>query len=158
VGPRFAGAAVGLVFGFVLCWSGMIDPNVIRSALLFESSYLFLFFGSAVLVATVGVELLRHRHARALLTGAPVEWTRERAGRRHVVGSAVFGVGWGVANACPGPIAAQIGQGMLWALPLLAGVVIGVLLFQRGGAPETEPPTDAPAKPTPSVVPVTQSG
>ena len=149
---------VGLVFGFVLCWSGMIDPNVIRSALLFESSYLFLFFGSAVLVATVGVELLRHRRARALLTGVPVEWTRERAGRRHVVGSAVFGVGWGVANACPGPIAAQIGQGILWALPLLAGVAIGVLLFQRGGALETEPPTDARPQPTPAVAPVTPTG
>src|SRR6478672_8197833 len=98
----------------------MVDPNVIRSALLFESSYLFLFFGSAVLVATVGVELLRHWRARALLTGVPVEWTREQAGRRHVVGSAVFGIGWGVANACPGPIAAQIGQGILWAIPLLA--------------------------------------
>lgn len=136
----------------------MIDPNVIRSALLFESAYLFLFFGSAVLVATVGVELLRHWQARALLTGAPVAWVRERAGRRHVVGSAVFGVGWGVSNACPGPIAAQIGQGILWAIPLLAGVVIGVLLFQRGGAVETEPAADAPAKPSPAIVPVTQSG
>ena len=158
MGPRSAGAVVGLVFGFVLCWSGMIDPNVIREALLFENAYLFLFFGSAVLVATVGVELLRHWRARALLTGAPVSWTRERAGRRHVVGSALFGLGWGVANACPGPIAAQIGQGILWAIPLLAGVVIGVLLFQRGGAVETEPPIDAAAKPTPSAVPVTQSG
>ncbi|HYI79908.1 MAG TPA: DUF6691 family protein [Thermoleophilaceae bacterium] len=158
MGPRLAGAAVGLVFGFVLCWSGMVDPNVIRSALLFQSSYLFLFFGSAVLVATVGVELLRHWRARALLTGAPVSWARERARGRHVVGSLLFGVGWGVANACPGPIAAQIGQGMLWALPLLAGVVIGVLLFQRGGAVETEPPADAPAKPAASAVPVTQSG
>jgi uncharacterized membrane protein YedE/YeeE len=147
-----------LVFGFVLCWSGMIDPNVIRSALLFENSYLFLFFGSAVLVATVGVELLRHWRARALLTGAPVGWTRERVGRRHVVGSLLFGVGWGVANACPGPIAAQIGQGILWTVPLLAGVVIGVLLFQRGGAVETEPAADAPAKPAPSAVPVTPTG
>lgn len=158
MGPRSTGAAVGLVFGFVLCWSGMIDPNVIRSALLFESSYLFLFFGSAVLVATVGVELLRHLRARALLTGTPVNWTRERVGRRHIVGSLLFGVGWGVANACPGPIAAQIGQGILWTVPLLAGVVIGVLLFQRGGAVETEPAVDAPAKPAPSAVPVTPTG
>lgn len=143
---RVAGALIGVVFGFVLCWSGMVSPNVIRGALLLEQSYLFLFFASAVLVSAVGVELLRRRHARALLTGAPVGWPRERPQRRHVVGSAIFGVGWGVANACPGPVAAQVGQGMLWALPLLAGILIGVRLFLRAGEQETEPAADGPAR------------
>ena len=148
--PRLAGALVGLVFGIVLCWSGMIDPNVIREALLFESAYLFLFFGSAVLVATVGVELLRRREAHALLTGAPVSWKRERAARRHVVGSLLFGVGWGIADACPGPVATQIGQGIVWAIPTLAGVVIGVLLFQRAGTAETEPPAEPGSQEAPA--------
>jgi len=139
---RVAGAALGVVFGFVLCWSAMVDPDVIRGALLLEQSYLFLFFGSAVAVAAVGVELLRRLRARALLTGAPVGWLRERPQRRHVVGSVLFGVGWGVANACPGPVAAQVGQGMSWSLPIIAGIVIGVRLFQRGGARETEPAAD----------------
>jgi uncharacterized membrane protein YedE/YeeE len=144
---RVAGAAIGVVFGFVLCWSGMVSPDVIRGALLLEQSYLFLFFASAVLVSAVGVELLRRRHARALLTGAPVAWPRERPERRHIAGSAIFGIGWGVANACPGPVAAQIGQGMLWALPLLAGILIGVRLFVRS-ADETEPAVEpAPAGP-----------
>jgi uncharacterized protein len=142
---RVAGAALGVVFGFVLCWSAMVDPDVIRGALLLEQSYLFLFFGSAVAVAAVGVELLRRLRARALLTGAPVGWQRERPQRRHVVGSVVFGVGWGVANACPGPVAAQVGQGMAWSLPILAGIVIGVRLFQRADARETEPAADWPA-------------
>lgn len=136
---RLAGALIGVAFGFVLCWSGMVDPDVIRGALLLEQSYLFLFFASGVAVASIGVELLRRRHARALLTGTPVDWPRERPQRRHVLGSAIFGVGWGVANACPGPVAAQIGQGMLWALPLLGGILLGVWLFQRAGARETEP-------------------
>jgi uncharacterized protein len=144
---RTAGATLGVVFGFVLCWSAMVDPDVIRGALLLEQSYLFLFFGSAVAVAAVGTELLRRRRARALLTGSPVSWPRERPQRRHVVGSVVFGVGWGVANACPGPVAAQLGQGMLWSLPILAGILIGVRLFMRGGARETEPAADAAARP-----------
>ncbi len=146
---RIAGALIGVVFGFVLCWSGMVSPDVIRGALLLEQSYLFLFFGSAVLVSAVGVELLRRRHARALLTGAPVAWPRERPERRHIVGSAIFGVGWGVANACPGPVAAQIGQGMLWALPLLAGILIGVRLYMRAAdetEPAVEPATARPAR------------
>lgn len=136
---RLAGALIGVVFGFVLCWSGMVSPDVIRGALLLEQSYLFLFFASAVLVSAVGCELLRSARVRAPLTGATVDWARERPQRRHFAGSAIFGVGWGVANACPGPVAAQVGQGMLWALPLLAGILIGVRLFQRAGVAETEP-------------------
>jgi uncharacterized membrane protein YedE/YeeE len=142
---RLAGALIGVVFGFVLCWSGMVDPDVIRGALLLEQSYLFLFFASAVLVSAVGCELLRRARVRAPLTGAVVDWPRDRPRRRHFAGSAIFGVGWGVANACPGPVAAQVGQGMLWALPLLAGILIGVRLFQRAGDRETEPADETAA-------------
>jgi uncharacterized protein len=64
-----------------------------------------------------------------------------RPERRHIVGSLVFGVGWGVSDACPGPIATQIGQGIGWGLWTLAGVVIGVYVFLRRSE-ETEPATD----------------
>ena len=126
---RVAGLLVGLVFGVTLCWSGMSDPDVIRGALLFEQSYLFLFFAAAVLVATVGVQVLRRRRARALLTGEPVDWTPVAPQRRHVVGSVLFGTGWALADACPGPIATQVGEGILWSVFTIVGVVAGIWLF-----------------------------
>jgi uncharacterized protein len=129
VGSRAAGLGVGLVFGLVLAWSGMMAPDVIRGALLFEDSYLFLFFASAVVTATVGVRLVRHR--RALLTGERIDWRSTSVQRRHVVGSVLFGVGWGVADACPGPVATQLGQGIVWSLFTAAGVVAGIWLFLR---------------------------
>jgi uncharacterized membrane protein YedE/YeeE len=138
VGARVAGAVIGLVFGITLCWSGMSNPDVIRKALLFEDSYLFLMFASAVAVAMAGQELLRRRRGEALV--------RERPHRRHVVGSLLFGIGWGVADACPGPIATQVGQGIVWAAFTFAGAVAGVYLFQRRGAAETEPPADVTAQ------------
>jgi uncharacterized membrane protein YedE/YeeE len=128
---RLAGLLVGLVFGVTLSWTGMSDPDVIRGALLFEEAYLFLFFASAVLVATAGVHLLRRGRARALLTGERVDWQREAPQRRHVVGSVLFGGGWALADACPGPIATQVGQGIGWSLFTIAGVVAGIWLFLR---------------------------
>lgn len=139
---RIAGLGVGLVFGVTLAWSGMTSPNVIRQALLFERSYLFLFFASAVLVAAVGLAILRRVQPRAMATGVPVQWALERPARRHIVGALVFGLGWGVADACPGPIATQAGQGIAWGLFTLVGVVIGVYLYLRRDQPETEPATD----------------
>ncbi len=128
---RVAGALIGVVFGVVLSWSGMTSPEVIREGLLFQSPYLFLFFASAVTTAFAGLWILRRRRPRALLTGEPVEWETVRPERRHVTGSVLFGIGWGVSGACPGPIATQLGQGIAWGVPTAVGLVLGIVLFSR---------------------------
>ena len=144
---RAAGLGVGLVFGVTLSWSGLASPEVIRDALLLKDSYLFLLFASAVLVAAVGVALLRRAERRALLVDAQITCEPERPERRHLTGAAIFGLGWGIADACPGPIAVQVGQGIGWGLITFVGVVIGVYLFLRREQPETEPATDVPLSP-----------
>jgi len=152
-----AGAIVGAVFGVTLCWSGMVSPEVIRSALLFEEAYLFLFFGAAVLTATVGLRLVRGR--TALLTGERIEWSAQAPQRRHIVGSLVFGSGWGIAQACPGPIAAQLGQGVWWSLFTLAGVGAGVLLYQRRNADSAlDAGPDTPADEVPAAAALAPRG
>jgi uncharacterized membrane protein YedE/YeeE len=141
-----AGALIGVVFGVMISWSGMASPEVIRGALLFEQSYLFLMFASAVATAWIGLALLRRGgERRAILTGERLTFSRDRVQRRHVVGSLLFGIGWGVADACPAPIAAQVGQGVGWALFTLVGALGGVWLYLRQGAAETEPASDPSA-------------
>jgi len=129
VSNRAAAALVGVVFGATLSWTGMTSPVVLRQGLLFQRSYLFLFFAAAVTTAFVGLRLLRALRARALLTGERVTWEGVRPERRHLVGSVIFGIGWAVADACPGPIATQLGQGIPWSLCTIAGLLIGIRLF-----------------------------
>ena len=126
---RFSAFLVGAIFGLTLSWSGMTNPDVLRDGLLFRDPYLMLFFASALATAFVGLRVLRLARARALLTGEPVAWTPVRPARHHVVGSVLFGVGWAVADVCPGPIAAQLGQGVAWSLATTGGLVLGVWLF-----------------------------
>ena len=133
---RATGAVVGVVFGAMLCWTGMSSPTVIRDALLFHDSYLFLFFGSAVLTSAIGLRLVRGRTAP--LTGERIDWRHPPIEPRHIAGSLVFGIGWGIADACPGPIATQLGQGIWWSVFTLAGALVGVRIFLRR-AEETEP-------------------
>jgi len=135
---RLAGLVVGIVFGVTLSWTGMSSPEVLREALLLDNAYLYLFFASAVATSTLGLWLLRRARVRALLTGEPVAWARETPRRNHVVGSVIFGVGWAVADACPGPIATQVGQGVLWSLFTITGVVAGMVLAQRASASAAE--------------------
>jgi uncharacterized protein len=148
---RVSALGVGVIFGVTLSWTGLTSPEVIRDALLFRSSYLFLFFGSAVLTAAVGLRLLRAWRERALLADRPVRWPPQRPQRRHVVGGLLFGVGWGLCDACPGPIATQLGQGIWWSVFTIAGLVTGIAIYLRGQRREVAAPAESrPAAAAPS--------
>ena len=126
---RLAVGTIGAVFGFVLAWSGMANPDVIRRGLLLEDFYLYGLFAGALATSMIGLRVLRRFRVRALLTREPITWSTLRPERRHVVGSMLFGIGWGVSGACPGPIATQLGGGAAWSLATLAGVLVGIKLY-----------------------------
>jgi uncharacterized membrane protein YedE/YeeE len=128
---RSVAVALGLVFGFALAWSGMTDPDLIRRMLLLEDAYFFLVMCSSIAVAFTGVRLLRARGGGALLTGERLSWNASRPERRHVTGSVLFGLGWATSLSCPGPIAAQLGQGVLWSLCTIGGIGVGIVLHAR---------------------------
>ncbi|TMK62346.1 MAG: hypothetical protein E6G53_14190 [Actinobacteria bacterium] len=137
---RIASVLLGACFGFLLSWGDFIDPDRIRDTLLLRDPYMREMCATAVAVAFVALWLLMRARVRSL-----------RPERRHVVGAAIFGVGWAVSDVCPGPVAAQIGQGIAWSVPLLAGVGLGILLsLRREEAPaKTQPASRAARAPGP---------
>jgi uncharacterized membrane protein YedE/YeeE len=126
---RLSALGLGTVTGFVFAWARMTDPDTFHRMLALRSPTIYLLMASAVGTAFVGSRLLRGRPA--LLTGRPIGWATARPGRGHVVGSAVFGAGWAVSAACPGPTAAQLGSGRVLAAAVAAGVMAGVWLQPR---------------------------
>jgi uncharacterized membrane protein YedE/YeeE len=139
---RLAAGAVGVLFGFALSWAQTTDPDEIRQMLALDDLYLWGMFAVAVATGTLGVRLLRRRRAKALVSGEPIAWETQRPERRHLVGSVIFGIGWAITDACPGPIAAQLGQGFAWGLFTMVGVVLGVELFfrlERGATVPADP-------------------
>ena len=126
---RVAALLLGIVTGFVFAWARMTDPNTFHRMLALDSPRMYLLMGAAVAVAFVGARLLRGR--RALLTGEPISWSTARPTTSHIVGSVLFGIGWGISEACPGPTAAQLGTGRILALAVAAGVLVGVRLQPR---------------------------
>lgn len=134
---RLVAAVFGAGFGCVLAWAQLTDPDRIRQMLLLEDAHYYLMMATAFAVGTLAIRVLLRGHARSLMTGEPVSVERFPVERRHVTGSVLFGLGWAVTNACPGPIAAQVGQGLWWSLLTLAGFMIGAsahaLLADRTG-------------------------
>ena len=128
---RAVAVGFGVVFGFAISWGQFTSPDRLREMLLLQDPYLYVMMATAVTVGFVGARLLRRRHARALVTGTPIGWTTTRPERRHVVGAAIFGIGWAITDSCPAPIAGQLAQGVLWSLFTIAGVMLGIALFFR---------------------------
>ena len=126
---RLAALALGVVTGFVFGWARLTDPETFHRMLSLRSADVYLLMGGAVAVVFVGARLLRGRHA--LITREPIAWSSTRPTRAHLVGGAIFGVGWGVSASCPGPIAAQLGGGRVLTFALAAGVIVGVALQPR---------------------------
>ena len=125
---RLVATVFGAGFGFVLAWAQLTDPDRIRQMLLLQDAHYYLMMGTAFAVGAAGTLLLRSRHARTLLTGELVRVENPPLERRHVTGSVLFGLGWAVTNACPGPIAAQLGQGLWWGALTFVGFLVGARL------------------------------
>ena len=117
----------GALFGFGLSVATMIQPEVVLGFLRFQDWGLMLVMGGAAGLALVAYKGFPRWFARPLLGGQfltqPVQWNRQT-----LVGSAIFGIGWGLSGVCPGPAIAALGTGntdILWAL---AGIVLGGLV------------------------------
>jgi len=125
---RLVATLFGAGFGGVLAWAQLTDPERIRQMLLLEDAHYYLMMATAFAVGTVGIWLLRRRGAHALVTGELVSVDVSPVERRHDTGGVLCGLGWAVTNACPGPSAAQLGQGLWWSLLTLTGFMVGATL------------------------------
>jgi uncharacterized membrane protein YedE/YeeE len=120
-------ALFGTAFGWVLSRSGAADYDFIQKMFLFESFQLYGIIGTAVAVTAPGLWLLKR--AGRTLTGAPLSVKPKPRHPSNVVGGALFGVGWSITGMCPGPILVNLGEGKLYAIGALAGVLVGAGLF-----------------------------
>ena len=118
---------LGVVFGFVLSRSGAGDYDYIQGMFLFERFQLYGIIGTAVVVTSVGLWLIKRRGRT--MAGAPIAIERKSLNRGTVVGGVLFGVGWSITGMCPGPMFVNIGEGKVYAVAALAGALTGAALF-----------------------------
>ncbi len=120
----------GSIFGFVLSRSGFTDFSAVQRMFLFEEWYLYGVFGGAVVLNTVGLQLLR-RHGKTITGQAITLPGRRLVARNNIVGGILFGSGWALTGMCPGPMMVNIGEGKVYALAALAGALFGTWLLGR---------------------------
>lgn len=124
---------LGLTFGLGLLISGMTDPGKVQGFLdlagLWDPSLAFV-MGGGVMVGLLGFGWAKKQTLS--LSGAPFQWPEMTLiDRPLVLGSLMFGVGWGLAGFCPGPALVAMAAGSDKALVFVLAMMAGMALFER---------------------------
>jgi len=122
----------GTLFGIVLTKGEAISWFRIQEMFRFQGFHMFGIFATALPTAIIGVQLLKRRW-RHTLTGEPIEVPPKHlgTGRRYAVGGIIFGLGWALTGACPGPLFALLGSGVGTMLVAIASATLGTWTYAR---------------------------
>ena len=123
----------GVLFGAGLVISGMTDPSRVIGFLDILGNWdpaLAFVMGGAVTVFGCGLLLLRKTGTRICSTKLP-DTSADPISKRMAVGSAIFGIGWGLGGFCPGPAIANLSVLRIEALVFVPLMVLGMFLAQR---------------------------
>jgi uncharacterized membrane protein YedE/YeeE len=128
----FASLLAGLVFGIGLILSGMSNPAKVLGFLDLAGAWdpsLALVMAGAIAVGVVAFAVA-HRRSVSLLGAAMNLPSARHLDRRLVIGSTVFGIGWGIAGFCPGPALVAFGMGAGKAVVFVVAMLVGMALFE----------------------------
>jgi uncharacterized membrane protein YedE/YeeE len=137
MGSLLAALGSGLVFGAGLALSDMTNPAKIQNFLDFLGTWdpsLALVMAGALAVSALGFRIARRR-GHPLLAARFAMPSRRDLDPELLVGSALFGVGWGLGGLCPGPSLAGLLQGVGGVYVFVAAMLVGVVLHRWVYAP-----------------------
>jgi uncharacterized membrane protein YedE/YeeE len=123
---------VGVLFGIVLTKSEVISWFRIQEMFRFQGFHMFGVFATALPTAIIGVQAMKRRAARTL-GGDPIAIPSKvlGSGVRYAAGGTIFGLGWALTGACPGPLFALLGSGAGVIAVAIASAMLGTWSYAR---------------------------
>ncbi|MFN0032973.1 MAG: DUF6691 family protein [Flavobacteriales bacterium] len=121
-------AAVGVLFGIIFVKAEIISWYRIQEMFRLQSFHMYGVIGSAVMVGVISVFIIK-RFKIKTLQGEEVEFHKKPFSKGQVIGGLMFGLGWAITGACPGPLFAQIGTGVTVVLVTLLSAIAGTWIY-----------------------------
>lgn len=119
---------VGVVFGIVFVKAEIVSWFRIQEMFRFDSFHMYGVIGSAVVVGLASVQLIKRLNLKTL-DGEKVSIPDKVFDKGQIYGGVLFGLGWAITGACPGPLFAQIGSGYLAILVTLLSAIAGTWTY-----------------------------
>ncbi|MFB2118882.1 YeeE/YedE family protein [Parapedobacter sp. 2B3] len=120
--------AAGLLFGIVLVKAEVISWFRIQEMFRLQSFHMYGVIGSAVVVGAISVWLIKKFHIKTIY-GEPIAIVPRKFSKGQIYGGLIFGFGWAITGACPGPLFAQIGTGATVVVVTLLSAVAGTWVY-----------------------------
>ena len=121
---------LGTLFGIVLTKSQVVSWFRIQEMFRFQSFYMYGVIGSALAVAALSIALIERLRMKSL-TGEEIAIPPKAMGKgyRYWIGGTIFGLGWAMTGACPGPLFALIGSGVTVMIPAALAALVGTWVY-----------------------------
>jgi len=118
----------GILFGIILVKSEVISWFRIQEMFRLQAFHMYGIIGSAIAVAMVSVLLIKRFNIKTII-GEPIVILQKQFSWGNVIGGLIFGLGWAITGACPGPLYAQIGSGYFVVIVTLLSAVFGTWVY-----------------------------
>jgi len=119
---------MGTLFGIILTKSEVISWFRIQEMFRFQAFHMYGVIGSAIVVGMISIQLIKRNHLRSM-DGEPIVIADKKFNHGIWIGGFIFGLGWALTGACPGPLFAQLGSGVGSAAVLILAALAGTWTY-----------------------------
>jgi uncharacterized membrane protein YedE/YeeE len=119
----------GVIFGIVMAKSEAVSWYRIQEMFRFDSFHMYGIIGTAVTLGVAGVWIIKKFNLRDI-SGNPILFLpKEKTWIKYIAGGSIFGMGWALGGACPGPMVVNIGYGYISMIVLFFFAILGTYLY-----------------------------
>jgi uncharacterized membrane protein YedE/YeeE len=120
---------VGIVFGIVMAKSEAISWFRIQEMFRFQAFHMYGIIGTAVVLGVLGVAVIKKFNIRDIDGNPIVFLPKDKSIVRYLLGGAIFGLGWALSGACPGPMVVNIGYGFVSMIIVFVSAIVGTYFY-----------------------------
>ncbi|MFN5385081.1 MAG: DUF6691 family protein [Bacteroidota bacterium] len=121
---------VGAIFGIVFVKAEIISWFHIQEMFRFESFHMYGVIGTAVVVGMISVQIIKARKTKSI-EGEEIVIHDKEFNKGQIYGGLIFGLGWAITGACPGPLFAQMGAGFTVVIVTFLSAVLGTWVYGK---------------------------
>ena len=120
---------VGVLFGIIMTKSEAVSWYRIQEMFRFQSIFMYGIIGTAVMTGIILIGIIKQYRLKDIYR-RPIHFvSKDYRWKKYLIGGSIFGVGWALTGACPGPIFVLLGQGYTIMLIVIASALTGTLVY-----------------------------